>query len=79
LGNADNYVKAVGVGECAGVVIDFGCYFTSEAKDKLTFAQEAFEDKKLMLFTYMRFVNGAKALLLARNQNKSPRRNHQFV
>jgi sulfite reductase (ferredoxin) len=46
LGNADNYVKAVGVGECAGVVIDLVA-FILEAKDKLTFAQEAFEDKKL--------------------------------
>jgi sulfite reductase (ferredoxin) len=44
-GNADNYVKAVGV-ECAGVVIDLVATLL-EAKDKLTFAQEAFEDKKL--------------------------------
>jgi sulfite reductase (ferredoxin) len=51
LGNADNYVKAVGVGECAGVVIDLVATLLLEAKDKLTFAQEAFEDKTgLMLF-----------------------------
>jgi sulfite reductase (ferredoxin) len=43
-GNADNYIKAVGVGECAGVVIDLVATLL-EAKDKLTFAQEAFEDK----------------------------------
>jgi hypothetical protein len=28
---------------------------------------------------YAGFVNGAKAILLAENENKPPRRNHQFV
>ena len=70
-GNADNYVKAVGVGECAGVVIDLVATLLYEAKDKLTFAQEAFEDKKwsdAIYLAYVGFVNGAKALLLAENQ-----------
>jgi sulfite reductase (ferredoxin) len=35
----------VGIGECAGVVIDLLATLILEAKDKLTFAQEAFEDK----------------------------------
>jgi sulfite reductase (ferredoxin) len=70
-GNADNYVKAVGVGECAGVVIDLVATLLLEAKDKLTFAQEAFEDKNwadAIYLAYAGFVNGAKALLLAENQ-----------
>ncbi|MEM0575910.1 nitrite reductase [Flavobacterium polysaccharolyticum] len=70
-GNADNYVKAVGVGECAGVVIDLVATLLYEAKDKLTFAQEAFEDQKwsdAIYLAYAGFVNGAKALLLAENQ-----------
>ena len=70
-GNADNYAKAVGVGECAGVVIDLVATLLYEAKDKLTFAQEAFEDKKwsdAIYLAYAGFVNGAKALLLAENQ-----------
>ncbi|MDI6047340.1 nitrite reductase [Flavobacterium yafengii] len=70
-GNADNYVKAVGVGECAGVVIDLVATLLLEAKDKLTFAQEAFEDKKWadsIYLAYAGFVNGAKAILLAENQ-----------
>ncbi|TDE55545.1 HEPN domain-containing protein [Flavobacterium sp. GT3P67] len=70
-GNADNYVKAVGVGECAGVVIDLVATLLLEAKDKLTFAQEAFDDKKwadAIYLAYAGFVNGAKALLLAENQ-----------
>ena len=75
-GNADNYVKAVGVGECAGVVIDLVATLLLEAKDKLTFAQEAFEDKKwsdAIYHAYAGFVNGAKALLLSENQKT----NHQ--
>jgi sulfite reductase (ferredoxin) len=70
-GNADNYVKAIGMGECAGVVIDLVATLIFEAKDKLTFAQEAFDDKKwadAIYLAYAGFVNGAKALLLSENQ-----------
>lgn len=70
-GNADNYVKAVGIGECAGVVIDLVATLLLEAKDKLTFAQEAFDDQKwsdAIFLAYAGFVNGAKAILLAENQ-----------
>jgi sulfite reductase (ferredoxin) len=70
-GNADNYVKAIGVGECAGVVIDLVATLIFEAKEKLTFAQEAFEEKKwsdAIYLAYAGFVNGAKALLLSENQ-----------
>ena len=70
-GNADNYVKAIGVGECAGVVIDLVATLIFEAKDKLTFAHEALEEKKwsdAIYLTYAGFVNGAKALLLSENQ-----------
>ncbi|MFE3847350.1 nitrite reductase [Flavobacterium sp. LB3P45] len=70
-GNADNYVKAVGIGECAGVVIDLVATLILEAKDKMTFAQEAFEDEKwadAIYLAYAGFVNGAKAILLAENQ-----------
>lgn len=70
-GNADNYVKAVGVGECAGVVIDLVATLLVEAKDKLTFSQEAVNDQQWsdsIYLTYAGFVNAAKALLLAENQ-----------
>jgi sulfite reductase (ferredoxin) len=70
-GNADNYVKAIGVGECAGVVIDLVATLIFEAKDKLTFAHEALEEGKwsdAIYLTYAGFVNGAKAILLAENQ-----------
>ena len=75
-GNADNYIKAVGVGECAGVVIDLVATLLLEAKDKLTFAQEAFQEGKwsdAIYLAYAGFVNGAKAILLAENQKT----NHQ--
>jgi sulfite reductase (ferredoxin) len=70
-GNADNYVKAVGVGECAGVVIDLVATLLVEAKDKLTFSQEAVNDQQWsdsIYLTYAGLVNAAKALLLAENQ-----------
>jgi len=70
-GNADNYVKAVGVGECAGVVIDLVATLLYEAKDKLIVAQESFEEGKWsdsIYQAYAGFVNGAKALLLAEKQ-----------
>ena len=70
-GNADNYIKAVGVGECAGVVIDLVATLLLEAKDKLTFAKEAFDDQNwsdAIYLAYAGFVNGAKAILLAENQ-----------
>lgn len=70
-GNADNYVKAVGVGECAGVVIDLVATLLVEAKDKLTFSQEALNDQQWsdsIYLTYAGFVNAAKALLLAEKQ-----------
>ncbi|AOW08337.1 nitrite/sulfite reductase [Flavobacterium gilvum] len=70
-GNADNYVKAVGVGECAGVVIDLVASLLFEAKEKLTFAQEAIDEGKwanAIYHTYAGFVNGAKALLLSENE-----------
>lgn len=70
-GNADNYVKAVGVGECAGVVIDLVATLLFEAKEKLVLAQESFDEKKwsdAIYHAYAGFVNGAKALLLSENQ-----------
>lgn len=70
-GNADNYVKAVGVGECAGVVIDLVATLLFEAREKLTFANEALQEGKwsdAIYLAYAGFVNGAKALLLSANE-----------
>ena len=69
-GNTDNYVQEIGVGECAGVVIDLVQTLILEAKEKLDLAKDAFEDQKwsdAIYHTYAAFVNGAKALLLSEN------------
>ncbi|HLT53454.1 MAG TPA: HEPN domain-containing protein [Flavobacteriaceae bacterium] len=70
-GNSDPYIQAVGVGECAGVVIDLVQTLLLEAKEKLDLAQESFQDKSYadaIYHTYTAFVNGAKALLLSENE-----------
>ena len=67
-GNASAYVKAVGVGECAGVVIDLVQTLLLEAEEKIDFAKEAFQAERYsdaIYHTYAAMVNGAKALLTA--------------
>ncbi|PHQ29995.1 nitrite/sulfite reductase [Leeuwenhoekiella nanhaiensis] len=67
-GNDEKYIQEVGVGECAGVVIDLVQTLLLEAKDKLGSAIEAFEEQKWsdsIYHTYAGLVNGAKAILLS--------------
>ena len=69
-GNDEKYIQEVGVGECAGVVIDLVQTLLLEAKDKIGSAIEAFEEQKWadsIYHTYAGFVNGAKAILLSEN------------
>ena len=69
-GNTDNYIQEVGIGECAGIVIDLVQTLLLEAKEKLDLARDAFEDEKwsdAIYLTYTAFINGAKALLLSEN------------
>ncbi|MNG05330.1 HEPN domain protein [compost metagenome] len=52
-------------------MIDLVATLLLEAKDKLTFAQESFDDGKWsdsIYHAYAGFVNGAKALLLSENE-----------
>jgi sulfite reductase (ferredoxin) len=77
-GNTDNYVQEVGIGECAGVVIDLVQTLILEAKEKLDLAKDAFEDQKwadAIYHTYTSFVNGAKALLLSENVSTNTQAN----
>jgi len=70
-GNNDKYIQAVGVGECAGVVIDLVATLILEAKEKIDLASESFKDQKwsdAIYHAYTAYVNGAKALLLAENK-----------
>ncbi|MFT6321828.1 MAG: sulfite reductase (ferredoxin) [Granulosicoccus sp.] len=65
-GNGTQYVKAIGVGECAGVIIDLVQTLFLEAEEKTTFAFEAIQEGRWadsIYHTYASFINGAKALL----------------
>ncbi|MFB9056721.1 HEPN domain-containing protein [Mariniflexile ostreae] len=69
-GSTENYEKAIGVGECAGVIIDLIATLFLESEEKIENAQEAFEEKKWpvsIYYSYSSIVNSAKALLIADN------------
>ena len=67
-GSEEKYETAVGVGECAGVVIDLVATLLYDSKDKLNNAKEALETGKLsdaIYFAYSSMVHTAKAILTA--------------
>jgi sulfite reductase (ferredoxin) len=71
-GNEEEYVKAIGVGECAGVVIDLVATLLLEAEEKLSLAQESLAEKKWsdgIYHTYAAMVNAAKAILTSESIN----------
>lgn len=66
-GHNEEYVQAVGVGECAGVVVDLVATLLFETEEKLENAKEAIENTRWadsIYFSYAGIVNSAKALLL---------------
>ncbi|MDD7886871.1 HEPN domain-containing protein [Flavivirga sp. 57AJ16] len=70
-GENDKYVKEIGVGECAGVVIDLIATLFLESEEKIENAKKSFEDKaysNAIYHAYSSLVNSAKALLLAENK-----------
>ncbi|MDX1720939.1 MAG: HEPN domain-containing protein, partial [Salegentibacter mishustinae] len=67
-GHEKPYIKAVGVGECAGVVIDLIATLLFESEEKIDNAKCAQERKAWadsIYHSYTSIVNSAKALLLA--------------
>ncbi|CAA0247259.1 Ferredoxin-nitrite reductase [Tenacibaculum maritimum] len=67
-GHSKNYVKAIGVGECAGVVIDLIATLLFESEEKIENATEAFNSKQWsdsIYHSYSAIINTAKALLTA--------------
>ncbi|MDO3693541.1 HEPN domain-containing protein [Wenyingzhuangia sp. chi5] len=67
-GSEEKYETAVGVGECAGVVIDLVATLLYDSKDKLNNAKEALDTGKLsdaIYFAYSSMVHTAKAILTA--------------
>ncbi|MEO0526638.1 MAG: HEPN domain-containing protein [Bacteroidota bacterium] len=70
-GNTKKYEKAIGIGECAGVVIDLIATLLFESEEKIQNAQSAFEEQKWaasIYHAYASMVNSAKALLTAENK-----------
>lgn len=69
-GHSENYVKAIGVGECAGVVIDLIATLLFESEEKITNSEASFNEKQFsdsIYYSYTSIVNTAKALLIAEN------------
>ncbi|NER12526.1 HEPN domain-containing protein [Leptobacterium flavescens] len=67
-GHSKPYIKAVGVGECAGVVIDLVATLLFESEEKIDSAKEALKQEKWadsIYHSYTSLVNTAKALLVA--------------
>lgn len=67
-GRQEDYQVAVGVGECAGVVIDLVATLLLEAKEKLDLGQESLGEERWsdsIYHHYAGLINAAKALLLS--------------
>ncbi len=65
-GDEDKYVKAIGVGECAGVVLDVVGTLIMEAEEKFALATKTIENgnwQDAIYHAYNSFVVSAKALL----------------
>jgi len=73
-GHEETFETAIGVGECAGVVIDLVATLLLEGEEKLQWAGEAFEAgawSDAIYHSYSVMVNTAKALLLDKGINSS--------
>jgi sulfite reductase (ferredoxin) len=73
-GHEETYATAIGVGECAGVVIDLVATLIFETEEKFDWAQLAFNDGRFadsIYHSYSVFISGAKALLLDKGVNSS--------
>jgi len=67
-GSESAYIKAIGIGECAGVVIDLIATLFLESDEKIEEATEAFSNKvysSAIYYAYRSMVNSAKAILLS--------------
>ena len=73
-GHQETFATAIGVGECAGVVIDLVATLLFEADEKFGWAKEALADERwadAIYHGYNTFISAAKALLLDKNVNSS--------
>ena len=70
-GEEGKYVKEIGIGECAGVVIDLIATLFLESQEKIENARKAFENEVYsgaIYYAYQSLVNTSKAMLLAENK-----------
>ncbi|MFY0713815.1 HEPN domain-containing protein [Seonamhaeicola sp. NFXS20] len=70
-GTNEKYVKAIGVGECAGVVIDLVATLFLESDEKIENAKESASNgvySGAIYHAYSSMINTAKALLTAENK-----------
>ncbi|CAH8282575.1 sulfite reductase (ferredoxin) [Mariniflexile fucanivorans] len=71
-GSEEKYEKEIGIGECAGVVIDLIATLFFESEEKIENAQNSFNNKvysSAIYHAYTSMVNSAKAMLLAENKS----------
>ena len=69
-GHSEAYVKAIGVGECAGVVIDLVTTLLFESEEKLANSEEAIRESRWadsIYHSYAALLNTAKAVLIGEN------------
>ena len=67
-GTTDQYVKAIGIGECAGVMIDLVATLFLESEEKIEEANVLFGNKvysSAIYEAYRSMVNSAKAILIS--------------
>lgn len=67
-GNEEKYKKEIGIGECAGVIVDLVATLFFESQEKIENAEEAIKEGKWaasIYYSYQSIVNSAKALLTA--------------
>ena len=70
-GHSKPYIKAVGIGECAGVVIDLVATLLFESEEKIENAEDAFVKgnwANSIYHSYTSLINTAKAVLVAENK-----------
>ncbi|MDB4918920.1 nitrite reductase [Mucilaginibacter sp.] len=73
-GHQETFATAIGVGECAGVIIDLVATLLYESDEKFGWANEAFADGRwadAIYHAYNTFISSAKALLLDKSINTS--------
>lgn len=71
-GHEETYATAIGIGECAGVVIDLVATLLYECDEKKGWAEESFKNgfyADAIYHAYNVFISGAKSLLLDKNIN----------